>query len=79
MKNEPAEPKPDLRQQLSGLSEDQLKIIAAIDKSAGHIDDIIEATGLSTAKVLSLLTVLEIKGFVKREAGRRIILNIAKK
>jgi len=71
--------KPDLREQLSSLSEDQLKIIAAIDKSAGHIDDIIEATGLGTAKVLSLLTVLEIKGFVRREAGRRIVLNTAKK
>lgn len=69
----------DLRQQLSGLTEDQLKIIAAIDKSATHIDDIIEATGLGTAKVLAQLTVLEIKGFVRREAGRRVTLNTAKK
>lgn len=69
----------DLRQQLSGLSEDQLKIIAAIDKSASHIDDIIEATGLGTAKVLAQLTVLEIKGFIRREAGRRVSLNTAKK
>lgn len=69
----------DLRQQLSGLTEDQLKIIAAIDKSATHIDDIIEATGLGTAKVLAQLTILEIKGFVRREAGRRVTLNTAKK
>ena len=69
----------DLRQQLSGLNEDQLKIIAAIDKSATHIDDIIEATGLGTAKVLAQLTVLEIKGFVRREAGKRVTLNTAKK
>ena len=69
----------DLREQLSQLSEDQLKIIAAIDKQAVHIDDIIEATGLGTAKVLSQLTILEIKGFVRRETGRRITLNTAKK
>ncbi len=69
----------DLREQLSTLSEEQLKIITAIDKNAVHIDDIIETTGLPTAKVLAQLTFLEIKGYVKREAGRRISLNIAKK
>ena len=52
----------DLKKQLEGLNEDQLKIIAAIGKSASHIDDIIASTGLSTARVLSQLTVLEIKG-----------------
>lgn len=69
----------DLKEQLSTLSETQLRIITAIDKNAGHIDDIIEATGLPTATVLAQLTVLEIKGFVRREAGRRISLNTAKK
>ena len=69
----------DLKEQLSGLSETQLQIITAIDSSASHIDDIIEATGLPTATVLAQLTVLEIKGFVRREAGRRISLNTAKK
>ena len=69
----------DLKEQLSSLTEDQLRIVTAIDSSASHIDDIIEATGLSTATVLAQLTILEIKGFVRREAGRRISLNIAKK
>ncbi|MDO4983741.1 MAG: DNA-processing protein DprA [Eubacteriales bacterium] len=69
----------DLQEQLSKLNEDQLKIIAAVEKSASHIDDIIEATGLSAARVLSQLTVLEIKGFIHREAGKRIALNISKK
>ena len=61
------------------LHQDQLKIIAAIGKSASHIDDIIASTGLSTARVLSQLTVLEIKGYVRRDPGRRVALNIAKK
>lgn len=69
----------DLREQLSGLSEEQLNIISAIDREHQHIDDIIEATGYSTAKVLSQLTILEIKGFITRSAGKRISLNTAKK
>ena len=69
----------DLRDQLAGLSEEQLRIISAIDRGETHIDDIIETTGLSTAKVLSQLTILEIRGYIRRSAGRRISLNISKK
>ena len=69
----------DLKEQLAQLNEEQLKIISAIDKGASHIDDVIEKTGLSTPKVLAQLTVLEIKGFIKREPGKRISLNTAKK
>ena len=69
----------DLKEQLARLSEEQLKIISAIDKGASHIDDVIETTGLSTPKVLAQLTVLEIKGFIRREPGKRISLNTAKK
>ena len=69
----------DLKAQLSGLNETQLKIISAIDSDNTHIDDIIESTGLGAATVLAQLTYLEIKGYVRREAGRRISLNTAKK
>ena len=69
----------DLKDQLGQLSEPQLKIVNAIAPGGSHIDDIIETTGLTTAAVLAQLTVLEIKGFVRREAGRRIMLNTAKK
>jgi len=69
----------DLKAQLATLTEDQLKIVMAIDNNSTHIDDIIEATGLPTGKVLAQLTILEIKGFVRREAGRRITLNTVKK
>ena len=65
-----------LRERLSVLTEDQLKIISAIDPGSTHIDDITERTGLSTSRVLAQLTVLEIKGFVRRETGRRFALNI---
>lgn len=66
----------DLREQLSGLSTEQLEIITAIGKGKQHIDDIIEATGYPAAKVLAQLTVLEIKGYISRSAGKRISLNI---
>lgn len=69
----------DWKEQLNQLNEDQLKIISAIEKDATHIDDIVETTGLGTAKVLAQLTVLEIKGFIRREAGRRVALKITKK
>lgn len=69
----------DWKEQLKSLSEDQLKIISAIEKEATHIDDIVEETGLGAAKVLAQLTVLEIKGYVRREAGRRVALKITKK
>ena len=47
--------------------------------SYGYIDDVIERTGLGTAKVLSQLTVLEIKGYIRRIPGRRVSLNTAMK
>lgn len=68
-----------LREQLSQLNEEQLMIISVVEKEESHIDDIIEKTGLSAAKVLAQLTILEIKGYVKRSAGRRVSLNIRSK
>ena len=50
-----------MSEQLSRLNEEQLKIITAIGGEQAHIDDVIERTGLGTAKVLSQLTVLEIR------------------
>ena len=69
----------DLKKQLEGLGEDQLRIITAIEHDARHIDDIIEATGLPTAVVLAQLTRLQVRGFVRREPGQRFSLNITKK
>ena len=69
----------DLHDQLAALSAEQLEIVTAIGRGETHIDDIIEATGLSAAKVLSQLTILEIKGYVRRAAGRRVSLNTKQK
>ena len=69
----------DFRQQLAGLSETQLKIVAAIDKEPTHIDDIVEKTGLGAAAVLTQLTLMTVKGIVRRAPGNRVVLNIQRK
>lgn len=69
----------ELKAQLDKLNEPQLKIITAIDSDTNHIDDIMEATGFSSSQVLTQLTLLEIKGYVRRLPGNRVALNIAKK
>ena len=69
----------DFRQQLAGLSETQLKIVAAIGKEPTHIDDIVEKTGLGAAAVLTQLTLMTVKGIVRRVPGNRIALNIHRK
>ncbi len=61
---------------LEGLSEDELKVISAISKPNTHVDDIIDVSGVTAAKALSALTMLEIKGYVVRSAGKRFSLNI---
>lgn len=69
----------DLKQQLAGLSEDQLLVLAAMEAEPAHIDDIVERSGLPVAKVLGQLTILEIKGIVGRLPGRRFERKITKK
>ena len=68
--------KPGLREQLQDLNEDQLALIAAISPPSTHVDDIAARSGLPVARVLAQLTVLEIKGYVRREPGRQFSLNI---
>ena len=69
----------DLREQLSGLPEEQLAILTAIEKESTHVDDIILRTGLPTGTVLRHLTMLTIKGYVRRNPGNFFQLNITKK
>ena len=77
--DKPAKEDYDLKSQLAGLNETQLRIVAAIDSEAKHIDDIIEETELPAGTVLSQLTLLEIKGYVRHGTGQRFSLNTRKK
>ncbi len=69
----------DLREQLSALSEDELLIVNAIGREPTHADDIIEKSGLPTAMVMKLLTMLTIKKYISKRPGNYYVLNITKK
>ena len=53
------------------LTDDQRRILDAIGAYSTHVDDLTEQTGLPMARVLSQLTILEIRGLVRRETGKR--------
>ena len=64
----------DLNDILPGLSPDEQSIVTAIGNDQRLVDDIIAETGLSAGKVLAMLTLLEVKGVVKRLPGRQVKL-----
>ena len=68
-----------VQKQLEGLSPSQLKIVSVMDKPSMHVDDIINSSGFSPAKVLADLTLLQIKGYVSQTSGKRFTLNIKMK
>ncbi len=59
------------------LSDDQIAILRYLE---GHpdaqVDDMIDATGILTRRVLSALTVLEIDGYVAQAPGKRFTLAV---
>ena len=67
-----------LESQLETLTPQQLKIVGVMNAASMHVDDIIDLTGLPASAVLSELTILQIKGFVSQEPGKRFTLNISK-
>ena len=64
----------DVSDAIANLTEAQQKIILSVMAGYSSADDLIEATGLSAPLVLSQLTILEIKGFIRRDAARGIVI-----
>ena len=56
------------------MSSDEQTIVSAIGKEEQLVDDVIAATGLPVGKVLATLTLLEVKGVVRRLPGKRVRL-----
>ena len=50
-------------------------IVTALKDGERLVDDVIAETGLTTGKLLGLLTMLELKGIIRRLPGKRIILS----
>lgn len=69
----------DLQTVLEKLSESQIKIVSVMEKPSMHVDDIIENSGFSPARVLADLTMLQLKGIVTQEKGKRFTLNVENK
>ena len=72
--NQPPEAYSDVNTTLPKLSADEQLIAAALSSGERLVDDVIAETGLTTGKILALLTMLELKGVVKRLPGKRIRL-----
>lgn len=61
----------DLSKDNQGLTDDELAILFALEGRLCTADDVIERTGIPAKRVLSALTMLQVRGFVKEEAGKR--------
>ena len=64
----------DVNDTLPKLSEQEQQIVAALQDGERLVDDVIAETGLPAGKVLATLTLLEVKGVVKRLPGKRVCL-----
>lgn len=67
-------PYSDVNTALTGLSEDEQKIVLCLKNGQRLVDDVVAETGLTTGKVLSAMTLLELKGRLIRLSGKRIAL-----
>ena len=72
--NQPPEAYSDVNTVRPKLSEQEQQIVDALHSGERLVDDVIAETGLTTGKILALLTMLELKGVVKRLPGKRITL-----
>lgn len=64
----------DVNTARANLSDQEQQIVDALCSGQRLVDDVIAETGLTTGKMLALLTMLELKGVVKRLPGKRICL-----
>ena len=66
----------DLQQAKQSLTEDELVLVEVLRQGQRHVDDIIAESGLPPARVLSSLTLMEVKGYVTQQPGKRFDLNL---
>lgn len=64
----------DVNKSISNATPEEQTVICALQNGERLVDDVIAEVGLPTAKVLSMLTIMEIKGIIKRLPGKRIAL-----
>ena len=74
--NPPAQAYIDLQEMPAGLSPAEEAVLRAVTAGAERTDEIVERTDLCAADVLCALTMLEIYGHIRPEAGGRFIRNL---
>ena len=65
----------DVNKQMPKLTADEKQIADALKGGPRLVDDVIAETGLTTGRMLAGMTMLELKGLLKRLPGKRIALN----
>lgn len=74
--NEPKRNYIDLQQVVKTLTQDERKLVEVLRGGQLHVDDIILQSGLPAARALASLTLLEVKGYVTQQPGKRFDLNL---
>ena len=67
-------PYSDVNKDLSAFSAEERALIGALQCGERLVDDVIAEVGLPAAKILSMLTIMEIRGIIRRLPGKRIAL-----
>lgn len=65
-------PYSDVNDILPKLSEEERKVVSALLDGQRLVDDVISETGMTTGKILAILTMLELKKVIVRYPGKRI-------
>ncbi len=64
----------DVQELLQSLTPDERTIVQLLQQGQRHIDAIIDESGLAAGRILASMTLLEVKGYVKRLPGRMFSL-----
>lgn len=64
----------DVNNTMPPLTDQELAIVTVLSAGERLVDDVIAETGLTTGKLLAALTMLELKGVIRRLPGKRIVL-----
>ena len=71
--NRQNEPYSDFTKIEASLTADERTIVELLRQGEAVVDDVIAASGLSAGRVLASLTLLEVKGLVRRLPGRMVV------
>ncbi|MDY3225286.1 MAG: DNA-processing protein DprA [Candidatus Faecousia sp.] len=71
---EPSAPYSDVSAASPQLTEEEQQVVSALRGGKRLVDDVVAQTGLTTGKLLTILTMLELKGVIRQLPGKWITL-----